>query len=64
MGIFRQVSNPTYDDVMASQLAKAKEDRGEGILEALLTSGDTWDAPERRKDADPVYQGPDRRDST
>jgi 2-oxoglutarate ferredoxin oxidoreductase subunit beta len=45
MGIFRQVDRPAYDEGVAEQIATAKEQRGEGDLEALLHAGDTWTIP-------------------
>ena len=47
LGVFRALEQPVYDDLMSEQLAAAREQRGEGDLEALLHSGDTWivDAP-------------------
>jgi 2-oxoglutarate ferredoxin oxidoreductase subunit beta len=42
MGVFRSVERPTYDGAVAEQIAAAKKSRGDGDLEALLNSGDTW----------------------
>jgi 2-oxoglutarate ferredoxin oxidoreductase subunit beta len=42
LGVFRAVEQPVYDDLMGEQLEAAREQRGEGDLEALLHSGDTW----------------------
>ncbi|HUG65226.1 MAG TPA: hypothetical protein VMK83_08415, partial [Gaiellaceae bacterium] len=42
LGVFRSVARPVYDDLMGAQLDAAREQRGEGELEALLHSGDTW----------------------
>jgi 2-oxoglutarate/2-oxoacid ferredoxin oxidoreductase subunit beta len=41
-GVFRSVERPVYDDLMGEQLEAARERAGEGDLEALLHSGDTW----------------------
>ena len=42
-GVFRSVERPAYDEAVAEQLLEvAKEQRGEGDLEALLHAGDTW----------------------
>ena len=41
-GVFRSVERPVYDDLMSEQLEAARERSGEGDLEALLHSGDTW----------------------
>ncbi len=42
LGVFRSVERPVYDDLMSAQLDAAREKAGEGDLEALLHSGDTW----------------------
>jgi 2-oxoglutarate/2-oxoacid ferredoxin oxidoreductase subunit beta len=42
MGVFRQVDRPVYDELVGEQILLAKEQRGEGDLEALLHAGDTW----------------------
>jgi len=42
IGIFRDVEAPVYDDLMAEQLEASLSQRGEGELEALLRSGETW----------------------
>jgi 2-oxoglutarate ferredoxin oxidoreductase subunit beta len=42
LGVFRSVERPVYDDLMSEQLDAAREQSGEGDLEALLHSGDTW----------------------
>jgi 2-oxoglutarate ferredoxin oxidoreductase subunit beta len=42
IGIFRDVERPVYDELMAQQLAAAREQKGDGDLEALLHAGDTW----------------------
>jgi 2-oxoglutarate ferredoxin oxidoreductase subunit beta len=42
LGVFRSVERPVYDDLMSSQLEEARERSGDGDLEALLRSGDTW----------------------
>jgi 2-oxoglutarate ferredoxin oxidoreductase subunit beta len=41
-GVFRSVERPVYDDLMSEQLEAARERSGEGDLEALLHSSDTW----------------------
>ena len=33
---------PSYDDLMAEQIADARARQGEGDLAALLAGGDTW----------------------
>ncbi len=42
VGVFRNVSRPVYDDLMAEQLDAAVEKRGAGDLAELLHSGETW----------------------
>ena len=42
MGIFRASEQPCYEELMYQQIRTAKRNRGEGDLEALLSSGDTW----------------------
>ncbi len=42
LGVFRGVAREVYDDLMSEQLAAAREQSGEGDLEGLLHSGDTW----------------------
>ena len=41
--VFRAVEQPAYDDLMAEQIAAAREAKGEGDLAALLHAGDTWE---------------------
>jgi 2-oxoglutarate ferredoxin oxidoreductase subunit beta len=42
IGVFRDVERPSYDELMAGQLAAAEESRGQGDLAQLIGSGDTW----------------------
>ncbi|GAB3416607.1 2-oxoacid:ferredoxin oxidoreductase subunit beta [Flindersiella endophytica] len=42
IGIFRQVSRPTYDDLAREQLATATASKGDGDLGELLNGSDTW----------------------
>src|SRR5215208_695629 len=42
IGIFRDVEAPVYDELMSQQLEESLSGRGEGELEALLRSGETW----------------------
>jgi 2-oxoglutarate ferredoxin oxidoreductase subunit beta len=42
IGIFRDVVAPVYDDLMGEQLERSASERGEGDLETLLESGETW----------------------
>lgn len=43
IGVFRAVERPVYDERMDNQVAEAVEKRGEGDLEQLFNSGDTWE---------------------
>jgi len=42
LGVFRDVEQPVYDELMAEQIATSVEQRGEGDLTALLHGNDTW----------------------
>ncbi|HTS14819.1 MAG TPA: 2-oxoacid:ferredoxin oxidoreductase subunit beta, partial [Candidatus Sulfotelmatobacter sp.] len=42
VGVFRDVSRPTHDELLTAQIDKAIAQRGEGDLAALLRSGDAW----------------------
>jgi 2-oxoglutarate/2-oxoacid ferredoxin oxidoreductase subunit beta len=42
VGIFRDVEAPVYDELMSGQLERSLAERGEGNLESLLLSGETW----------------------
>jgi 2-oxoglutarate ferredoxin oxidoreductase subunit beta len=42
IGVFRQQPRPSYDDLMAEQIADARARQGEGDLAALLAGSDTW----------------------
>ena len=42
LGIFRSVQQPCYEDMMTAQITTAKQQKGEGDLDALLNAGDTW----------------------
>jgi 2-oxoglutarate/2-oxoacid ferredoxin oxidoreductase subunit beta len=44
MGIFRQVSRPTYDDAARQQIATARDTRPHdtAALQSLLRGKDTW----------------------
>jgi 2-oxoglutarate ferredoxin oxidoreductase subunit beta len=41
IGVFRDIQRASYDELVAKQIATAKE-KGEGELAALLSAGDTW----------------------
>jgi len=42
MGIFRRIERPTYGDQLSARTAEAFERYGDGDLEELLGTGDTW----------------------
>jgi hypothetical protein len=42
VGVFRSVERPIYDQAVHAQVENAVRQRGEGDLEALFNSGDTW----------------------
>jgi len=42
MGILRRVTRPVYDAQVRSQVDEAKQRLGDGNLESLFNSGDTW----------------------
>ena len=43
VGVFRAVDRPVYGDALNHQIADAQEREGRGDLEALLSSGATWE---------------------
>jgi 2-oxoglutarate ferredoxin oxidoreductase subunit beta len=42
MGVFRDVEAPIYDEQVSAQIEQEVSRRGEGDLDALFNSGDTW----------------------
>ena len=42
LGVFRAVDRPVYGEAVGEQLAEARQGLGDGDLEKLLRSGDTW----------------------
>jgi len=42
MGVFLAVENPTYEDQLDNQIARAKSKKGEGDLQKLLDGEETW----------------------
>jgi len=42
LGVFRDIEEPTYEDLLMKQVAEAQEKKGVGELPKLLASGDTW----------------------
>jgi 2-oxoglutarate ferredoxin oxidoreductase subunit beta len=43
IGVFRAVEKPRYDDELNKQVAAARQARGDGSLEKLFHSGETWE---------------------
>ena len=43
VGVFRQVEQASYDQLMAEQIDAARSRGGSGDLAALLAGGDTWE---------------------
>ena len=42
MGVFRDVERPVYDESLEQQIQDAVQSKGEGTLDELFNSGDTW----------------------
>jgi len=42
MGVLRCVERPTYEDLLLGQIEDARRAQGEGTLEQLFNSGETW----------------------
>lgn len=42
IGVFRDVDRPKYDELINSQISEARASKGEGDLQKLYFSGDTW----------------------
>jgi 2-oxoglutarate ferredoxin oxidoreductase subunit beta len=42
LGVFRDVQRPIYEEGVVKQVADAVHDKGEGDLNTLFNSGDTW----------------------
>ncbi len=45
LGVLRTVNRPTYEEILAQQLETARQQQGDGDLDKLLGSGDTWVVP-------------------
>ena len=43
IGVFRAIDAPKYDELLNQQVQQARSDRGDGDLNALFTTGDTWE---------------------
>ncbi len=46
IGVFRAVERPSYDSMLNDQVKTAIDQKGEGEIESLFTSGDTWEVTE------------------
>ena len=42
IGVFRDVTKATYEDMLSDQIRMATEKKGPGDLEKLINAGDTW----------------------
>ena len=42
IGVFLSIERPTYESEMQRQIEFSKEKQGEGKIEELLNSGETW----------------------
>ncbi|MBM4000411.1 MAG: 2-oxoacid:ferredoxin oxidoreductase subunit beta [Planctomycetes bacterium] len=42
IGVLRDIQRPTYDSLLNDQIAQARTAKGDGDLEELFHSGDTW----------------------
>lgn len=42
IGVFRDITRPTYEGILGEQIHQAKQRQGEGDLDELLNRGDTW----------------------
>ena len=45
IGVFRAIDAPRYEEELASQVASARQRAGEGDLNGLFNSGETWTVP-------------------
>ena len=45
IGVFRAVARPVYDAELGKQIAEARRTKGDGSLDELLHSGETWTVP-------------------
>ena len=43
IGVYRAVDRPRYDDEVDKQIAAAREKKGDGDLDTLFNTGDTWE---------------------
>jgi 2-oxoglutarate ferredoxin oxidoreductase subunit beta len=42
IGVFRDITRPSYDRLMREQIAEVTEAQGAGDLQTLLFGNDTW----------------------
>ena len=42
IGVFRAVDRPLYEELLGAQITEARQAQGEGDLDKLFQSGDTW----------------------
>ena len=45
IGVFRAIDAPRYEEELSSQVASARQRAGDGDLNALFNSGETWTVP-------------------
>ena len=45
IGIFRRIERPSFDELVARQIAEVTAKSGPGDIEALLNAGDVWEVP-------------------
>jgi 2-oxoglutarate ferredoxin oxidoreductase subunit beta len=57
IGVFRHVQRPVYGEAMDAQLEAAVDRLGPGDLQALLSSGDTWEVHAAGGDGDGATRG-------
>lgn len=43
IGVFRSVNRPTYEELLLSQVASVKKEKGKGDLQKLLKGSETWE---------------------
>jgi len=43
IGVFRAIDAPKYDELLNQQVQDARDNKGEGDLQTLFSTGDTWD---------------------
>jgi len=43
LGVFRQISKPTYDEGVEAQIENVTKLKGKGDIEKVLFNGNTWE---------------------